>query len=140
MPVVATAGLTGTVTPASVVPARLWGDVTASTHVLTGSVSRAVIESLSGPSIAYNVAAYLDGELIPRSELLGPFEIEESIDTVVVLFSFSLAGRRWSPQLTTKSWTRTPVEVWVTTGPIGATRTWLRAFGVVTGCEMTSGP
>ena len=90
-------------------------------------------------SLAYNFAVKLDGAWVPRADLLGPFEIDESIDTVAVLFSFSLVGRRWSIQSTAVTWTATPVEVWVTAGPIGALLTWRRAFGQVLSCEQLEG-
>jgi hypothetical protein len=88
---------------------------------------------------AYNFAVKLDGAWIPRADLLGPFEVDESIDTVAVLFSFSLVGRRWSIQLTAATWTATPVEVWVTAGPIDALTTTRRAFGYVLSCEQLEG-
>jgi hypothetical protein len=89
--------------------------------------------------MAYGFAVKLDGAWIPRADLLGPFEIDESIDTVARLFTFTLTGRRWSIQSTAATWTAAPVEVWGTAGPIGATSTWRRAFGVVLTCEQQEG-
>ena len=90
-------------------------------------------------SLAYNFAVKLDGAWIPRTDLQGPFEVDESLDTVAVLFSFALVGRRWSIQLTASIWTATPVEVWVTSGPIDALTTTRRAFGYVLACEQQEG-
>jgi len=90
-------------------------------------------------SLAYNFAVKLDGSWVPRADLLGPFDIDESIDTVAVLFSFSLVGRRWSIHSTASTWTAAPVEVWVTAGPMDALHTWRRAFGYVLACEQLEG-
>ena len=38
----------------------------------------------------------LNGTELPASHLLGPLEIEESLDTIAVLFSFTLTGRPYS--------------------------------------------
>jgi hypothetical protein len=92
------------------------------------------------PSVAYNYAVKLAGSWLPASALVGPFEIEESLDTIAVLFTFTLTGRAYSIHLTETTWTAAPVEVWVTAGPIGATESWLRAFGHVLTCEPQEGP
>src|SRR5215213_3817455 len=104
-----------------------------------GHVLRDLLESLSAPSIAYTFAVKLADAWVPRQHLLGPFEFAESIDTIAIRFSFGLVGRRWSIQLTETTWTSSPVEVWVTAGPIGAMRTWRRAFGFVLTCEQLEG-
>jgi hypothetical protein len=104
-----------------------------------GTVSRDLLESLSAPSIAYTFAVKLADTWIPSTDLLGPLELDESLDTIATRFSFGLVGRRWSIQLTETTWTSTPVEVWVTAGPIGHTRTWRRAFGFVLTCEQLEG-
>jgi len=106
---------------------------------LFGQVSRDLLESLTGPSIAYTFAVQLADAWVPRQDLLGPFEFAESIDTIATRFSFGLVGRRWSIQLTETTWTSTPVEVWVTAGPIGSTRTWRRAFGFILTCQQSEG-
>jgi hypothetical protein len=90
-------------------------------------------------SLAYNFAVKLDGTWVPRADLQGPFEIDESIDTVAVLFSLTLVGRRWSIQSTAATWTATPVEIWVTVGPIDTLTTTRRAFGYVLACEQLEG-
>ncbi len=106
---------------------------------LQGTLSRSLIESLSGPLIHYTFTVKLNGVEIPSTDLVGPLEIDDSIDTPAVLFSFTLIGRRWSIQSTATTWTSTPVEIWVTVGPIGALRTWRRAFGYVLSCEQQEG-
>ena len=106
---------------------------------LQGTLSRVFTDSLSSPSIAYNVHIKLGDTWLPDSAVLGPLEIDDSIDTPAVLFSFTLIGRRWSIQSTATTWTSTPVEIWVTAGPVGATRTWRRAFGYVLACEQQEG-
>jgi hypothetical protein len=106
---------------------------------LTGTVSRQAIDTLTAPALAYNFAVKLNGAWLPAIDLLSPFDVDESIDTIARLFSFSLVGRRWSIQSTASTWTAAPVEIWVTASPIGATRTWRRAFGVVLTCEQLEG-
>jgi hypothetical protein len=139
-PILATAAGFGSVSETALARATGTAEVLgASTATLIGTVQRTAVESLTGPSIAYDLAVRLDGRWIPPADLLGPFEFDASIDTVVSLFSFGLTGRRWSVEATSKTWTRTPVEIWATAGPIGAVRTWLRAFGTVVSCEQTSG-
>jgi len=150
MPIVATAGLTA----GSPSPGGREGDgrggqgvrghfvaaVEGAAASLTGTVSRDLLESLSAPSIAYAFAVQLAGAWVPRQDLLGPFEFAESVDTIATRFTFTLTGRRWSIHLTEKTWTSTHVEIWVTAGPIGALRTWRRAFGYVLTCEQLEGP
>ena len=119
---------------------RLFGNLISPLRAtLTATVSRTAVESLQAPSLAYNVAIKLAGSWIPTTDLLGPFEIDESIDTPATLFTFTLVGRRWSIQATTSTWTAAPVEIWVTAGPVGAARTWRRAFGHVITCEQLEG-
>ncbi len=140
--IVATAPLRGRIAPADLGFGTLLGDVApGSTATLAATVARDVVESLSGPSLCYGYAVRLNGDTwIPREDLLGPFELEVSIDTVAVLFNFSVAGRRWSIEATSWTWTRTTVEVWTTAGPAAGLRTWLRAYGYVLTCEQTEGP
>jgi hypothetical protein len=107
---------------------------------LTGTLSTSLLSLFSAPSLAYTVHITLAGLSLPPTDLLGPLEIDESLDTVARLFTFTLVGRRYSIQSTCTTWTAAPVEVWVTAGPIGATRTWRRAFGVVLTCEQLEGP
>jgi hypothetical protein len=107
---------------------------------LQGTVSRAFVESLTAPSVFYGFTIKLNENWLPASAVVGPFEITESLDTIAIRFSFTLTGRRWSIHLTEKTWTSTPVEIWVTAGPIGALRTWRRAFGYVLTCEQQEGP
>lgn len=71
-----------------------------------------------------------------REDLVGPLEIEEGIDTPVALFSFGLVGGHWSVAATACTWTRTPVEVWVTTGRPGHLREVCRAAGQVLTCDQ----
>jgi hypothetical protein len=106
---------------------------------LTGAVSRHLADTLTAPALAYTFAVKLNGTWLPTTDLLSPFEVDESIDTIARLFSFTLVGRRWSIQSTASTWTAAPVEIWVTAGPIGSTRTWRRAFGVVLTCEQLEG-
>ena len=116
MPLVASASLAGFVSPGATAAATVAGLVVGPHPAgVEGLLSRQAVESLSGPSIAYRFAVKLGGAWIPETELLGPLEVDESIDTVAALFSFSLAGRRWSIEATEKTWTLTPVEVWVPT-------------------------
>jgi len=141
VPIVATARLRGRVAPADLGPGTLRGSVVSgSTATLFATVARDVVESFSGPSLCYTFAVKLHDEWIPRTELLGPFELDESIDTVAVLFSFGLSGRRWSIEASSWVWSRTPVEIWATAGPAGGLRTWLRAFGYVLTCDQQEGP
>src|SRR4028119_1945257 len=85
---------------------RLFGNLISPLRAtLTATVSRTAVESLQAPSLAYNVAIKLAGSWIPTTDLLGPFEIDESIDTPATLFTFTLVGRRWSIQATTSTWT-----------------------------------
>jgi hypothetical protein len=139
MPIVATATLTGSVARSEADNGvELQGDVFAAPGAgatFQAAVSRQTIESLTGPSITYGWAVRLAGEWIPAHDLLGPFEIDESIDTIATLFSFTLVGRRWSIEITATTWTSTPVELWVTAGPAGNTKTWRRAFGYVITCQ-----
>jgi hypothetical protein len=95
--------------------------------------------TLSAPSLAYTFTVLLNGTPVPPADLQGPFEVDESIDTPARLFSFTLVGRRYSIQSTATTWTAAPVEVWVTAGPIGALRTWRRAYGIVLTCEQLEG-
>jgi hypothetical protein len=141
--VLATAAGFGTVSETALARATGTGDLQGAantTATLRGTVSRAAVESLTGLSIAYDLAVRLGDTWIPPADLLGPFEVDASLDTVVSLFSFGLTGRRWSVEATTRTWTRTPVEVWATAGPIGAVRSWLHAFGTVVSCQQTAGP
>jgi len=152
MPLIATAKLTGTVQPGPFSPLPVAGEgmgegpgvrgrvsgPPASSATLTGTVVRSL--SFSAPSIAYTVAIKLNGTFIPAVDFVGPFEIDESIDTAAILFSFTLVGRQYSIQSTSTTWTAAPVEVWVTAGPIGALRTWRRAYGIVLTCEQLEGP
>jgi hypothetical protein len=141
VPIVATATLRGNLPPSDLPAGTQAGEVTGGpSATLAATVSRDVVESLAGPSLMYGFAVRLGGEWVPPNELLGPFEIEASIDTITVLFSFGLVGRRWSAEATSWTWTRTPVEVWVTAGPPGGLRTWLRAFGYVLTCDQSEGP
>jgi hypothetical protein len=96
--------------------------------------------SLSGPSLFYGYTIKLAEAWLPPSAILGPLEIEESLDTLAILFTFTLTGRQYSIHLTETTWTAAPVEIWVTAGPIGATETCLRAFGHVLTCEPQEGP
>lgn len=140
MPIAATAFLSGTMTPSamsakgacSLTPGQSPG----AEGLLEGTVSRDAIDSVDGPSICYGYRIRLDGEWIPREDLVGPLEIEEGIDTHVTLFSFGLAGFHYSVAATTRTWTRTPVEVWATTGRPGALRELCRAAGYVLTCEQ----
>jgi hypothetical protein len=118
MPIAATAHLTGTLFPSATVPGHLLTPMalTGAEGLLEGTVSRAVLDSIDGPSIAYGYRVRLNGEWIPREDLVGPLEIEEGIDTHVALFSFGLAGQQYAVAATTRTWTRTPVEVWTSTG------------------------
>jgi hypothetical protein len=115
------ARLSGTVTPSGS-PGKLAAPMTLTGRegLLEGTVSRAAIESVDGPSILYAWHIRLAGEWIPREHLLGPLEIEEGIDTHVTLFRFGLIGAQYSVTATTRTWTRTPVEVWTTTSRPGA--------------------
>jgi hypothetical protein len=106
---------------------------------LTGTVSRHLTDTLTAPALAYNFAVKLNNTWLPPTDLLSPFEVDESIDTIARLFTFTLVGRRWSIQSTAATWTAAPVEIWVTAGPVGSTRTWRRAFGVVLTCEQLEG-
>jgi hypothetical protein len=138
VPIAATARLSGTVTPSTVAPGQLLAPMalTGREALLEGTVSRAAIDAVDGPSILYAWRVRLAGEWIPREHLVGPLEIEEGIDTHVVLFSFGLAGEEYSVAATTRTWTRTPVEVWVTTGRPGALREHCRAAGYVLTCSQ----
>ncbi len=106
---------------------------------LFGHVSRSVVESLTGPSVFYAFAVKLADAWVPSTALVGPLELDESIDTPARLFTFTLTGRQYSIHLTETTWTAAPVEVWVTAGPITALRTWRRAFGHVLTCEQIEG-
>lgn len=138
MPVAATARLSGTVTPSATVPGQLLAPMTATgtEGLLEGTVSRDVIESVDGVSIFYGYRIRLGEEWIPSEDLAGPIEIEEGIDTHTTLFSFGLIGARYAVAATTRTWTRTPVEIWATTGRPGALREWCRASGHVLTCEQ----
>jgi hypothetical protein len=124
-------------------PAILTGFVrTPVVPTLTGTLSRSLLSLFTAPSLHYTFAVQLNGTWIPTTDLLGPFDLDESIDTIATRFTFGLVGRRWSIQLTETTWTSSPVEVWVTAGPIsppGALRTWRRAFGYILSCEQLEG-
>jgi hypothetical protein len=107
---------------------------------LQGTVSRALIESCSAPSVFYSVAVRLAGTWLPAIAVVGPLEIDESLDTPARLFTVTITGRQYSIHHTETTWTAAPVEIWVTAGPIGALRTWRRAFGQVLTCEQLEGP
>jgi len=107
---------------------------------LIGQVSRSVVESLAAPSLFYGFAIKLADAWLPPGDVTGPLEIDESLDTPATLFTFTLTGRQYSIHATAATWTATPVEIWVTAGPIGALRTYRRAFGHVITCEQTEGP
>jgi hypothetical protein len=118
VPIAATVFLSGTVTPSGV-PGRLTTPMalTGFEGLLSGTLSRNTLDALDGPSIAYTYRIRLAGEWIPSEDLVGPLEIEEGIDTHVTLFSFGLTGQKYAVAATTRTWTRTPVEVWTTTLP-----------------------
>jgi hypothetical protein len=113
-----------------------------------GQGVRSLATAPTAPSRAYGFAVKLNGTFLPPAHLLGPLEIEESIDTIAVLFSFTLTGRTYSIHLTETTWTAAPVEVWVTilpplsrsAGEGAGGRGWLRAFGHVLACEPQEGP
>jgi hypothetical protein len=138
MPVAGIARLSGTVAASPNVPGLLLAPMAAAgtAGLIEGTVSRAAVESVDGGTICYGYRIRLDGEWIPSQDLNGPLEIEEGIDTHVTLFSFGLAGAQYSVAATTTTWTRTPVEVWATTGRPGALREWLRASGYVLTCSQ----
>ncbi len=150
MPLVATATLTGTVQPGLFSPLPGEGGamgegpgvrgrvVGAFASTLIGSVSRSL--TFSAPSMSYNLTLKLAGIPIPPLDLAGPLDLDESIDTPALLFSFTIIGRQYSIQSTSTTWTAAPVEVWVTAGPAGALRTWRRAYGIVLTCEQLEGP
>lgn len=140
MPLVASASLFGSVAAGTTSPATLKGAVSGDHPTLTGAVSRLLVEAEAGPSVLYDWEVWLGDHWVPREHLRGPFEVEESISTQLVTFSFSLAGSRYGMLATAATWTRTPVEVWTTAGPPeGPMRRWPRAVGYVHTCEQTSG-
>lgn len=136
MPITTMATLSGRVSSSYAPQAIFLGQIEGGGATFEGTVSRAAVDSIDGLSIAYGLRVVLDGEEIPPSELAGPVEFDESIDSVVVTFSFTLAGRRWLPLLTSRTWTRTPVQVYTSTAwPGGPPREELRASGVVVTCD-----
>ncbi len=144
MPIVATAKLSssggGQGVRTQATAAMLFGTVRGATGAtLQGTVSRSLVESLTSPSTFYTFTIKLAGAWLPESAVLGPLELDESIDTPARIFTFTLTGRQYSIHNTETTWTSAPVEIWVTAGPLGALRTWRRAFGHVLTCEQIEG-
>lgn len=106
---------------------------------LTGTVSRASIDSFDARCIRSGYKVKLDGTWIPAVDLVGDLEIRESRDALVSSCSFGLQGPQWAPLATRKVWTRVPVEVWEINGPPGAEITRLRWTGYVRGCSPAAG-
>ncbi|MEM9552670.1 MAG: hypothetical protein AAGC60_00300 [Acidobacteriota bacterium] len=72
----------------------------------------------------------LDGEDV-TADLGGPVTWTESVDAPIRTASVPLHGRHWRPERNAATWTRTPIEIEVTLGPRGATRTWIALRGHV---------
>ncbi|HVF61680.1 MAG TPA: hypothetical protein VNJ70_17880 [Thermoanaerobaculia bacterium] len=106
---------------------------------LVGTVSRDVVESVDGPSIHYGWKVKLAGEWIPEEDLVGPLELEESIDAVPRTASFGLAGHSYSILRTIRTWTRTPVEIWTGSGRPDNFREELRLKGYVVTADQADG-
>ncbi len=142
MPIGASVTLRGTVVAASAVAATLSGSVAnpaLTPATLTGEVSRAVVESVDGDSIAFAWMIKLAGEWIPAEDLVGPLELEETIDSPVRLATFGLRGSSYSILQSIRAWTRTPVEIWTGSGTHGSFREVLRLSGYVLTCDQADG-
>lgn len=138
MPVGSTVFFRARVTAAPSVRGRLSGAVAGERPALAGAVSNTAATAEAGPSTLYGLEIWLGDHWVSPADFRGPIEISEDLDTVPVTFSFGLAGRRYAPQLTESTWTRTPVEVWATTGPPeGPLRRWQRAAGYVMSCDQS---
>lgn len=144
MPLGAYASLSGTVANNRATAADLTGTVLGGRgpNDLTGTVSRAAIESWDSPSIFARARVKLGDEFIPRAELVQLPNISEGDqDTHTAGWTFGLRGRRHGITQTERVFARTPVEIWLDHGPEGAV---IEASapdysGYVIGCDQGGG-
>lgn len=106
---------------------------------LTGTVSRALIESWESPALFFRYRVKLGGEWVDEDELVGALTLDrKDIDSHTSAATFSLQGIAWSIWRTTKVWALTEVEVYIDHGVAGsviepATPDWV---GFVIGCDQ----
>lgn len=136
----ATVRMTGVLSP-GVSPGLLVGTVTGGDdpETLVGTVDRSLIESYDGDTVYYRARLKIDGTWVDAEDILDGITLSEGLDTPITMLTFRLAGPEWAHAVTEQTWTRTPVELYVTRGTpddVQAEELWLTGY-VHTGSEGT---
>lgn len=123
-------------------PPMLSGQVDGAAYdELTGTVSRALIESWEAPALFFRYRVKLAGEWLTETDLHGALSIDrKDLDSHTSAASFGLRGVQWSAWRTTRTWALTPVEVYIDHGVAGSVvePTVPDWFGYVIGCDQGS--
>lgn len=112
-------------------------DLRATEPTLVGTVDRSRIEAFDADITRSGVRVFLDGADV-TDDLVGEVETVENLDSHLKTASFELQGRQYSPYLTTRTWTRTPVRiVWQQGEGEGPVLEHDELVGVVESCNQT---
>jgi len=139
LPIAGTCNLTARVVAPDVRIATLVAAVDDGTTpaTLVGTVSGARLDSFDLCTICSGLRVVLDGDDV-TADLVGPVTVRESLDNPLRSASFALLGRRYSPVVTTTTWTRTPVEIFFRQGVPGQVGEHLELRGYVDSCSSSA--
>jgi len=99
-------------------------------------VSASLLERFESASLELGLRVMLAGVDVTRY-LTGSLEISDSIESVIRQGTLTLTGREWMPHSNWSTWTRTPLQIYLTLGPPGQSYELLELDGLVDTADPT---